>query len=95
MPVCQHCHKKWTYTDTLKNMFRFICPYCNNKNYLSVKARKRGGYIYVVILPFLILNLYYDISLFIVTMIALLLVITNFLIHPFMVQLSKEEEPLW
>ncbi|WP_445293123.1 TIGR04104 family putative zinc finger protein [Cytobacillus sp. FSL R7-0680] len=44
MPICQHCHHKWSWMQTFKRLFtirRAIkCMYCGENQYQSVRSRK-------------------------------------------------------
>ncbi|WP_010529144.1 TIGR04104 family putative zinc finger protein [Lentibacillus jeotgali] len=99
MPSCQKCHKKWSWKQTFKRSFTLgggmTCPYCGEKQYLTARMRKRSTIIPFIIGALIMLaNLFFGpsyVSIF--ALLALLPLV--FIINPFFVELSNEEEPLW
>lgn len=71
------------------------CPYCNATQYVTAHVRKRSTTITLIIIPFIMLgNLFFGPSY--ITLFALIgLLPLFFIIYPFFVQLSNEEEPLF
>lgn len=95
MPVCQHCQKKWTYGQSLKNLLWLKCPYCKNRNYAR-KFRLRDilyGVLNLIFILFIFpaLNVPFIWSTTIV-IIALIIYIAT---YPINLKLSKEEEPIF
>lgn len=99
MPTCQNCHKEWSWKQTFKKSFTLIgemtCPYCGEKQYLTARMRKRSTVIPFIVATLIMLgNLFFGPSY--VTIFALLgLLLIFFIINPFFVQLSSEEEPFF
>lgn len=99
IPTCQNCHKKWSWKQTFKRSFTLgggmICPYCEKKQYLTARMRKRSTIIPFIITPLIMLgNLFFGPSY--VFVFALLSLLPLFLgAYPFFIELSNEEEPLW
>ncbi|SDJ80053.1 TIGR04104 family putative zinc finger protein [Sediminibacillus albus] len=94
MPTCQNCGKEWTWKQTVKSVFKLHCPYCGKKQYETASSRRRGGM--VALLPLLVLpaNAVMDFGwAFIPALVVIACVI--FIIYPFLLKLSNEEEPLW
>ncbi|WP_240455845.1 TIGR04104 family putative zinc finger protein [Virgibacillus sp. Bac332] len=84
--------------DTLKRSFRMKmkCPYCEEANYLSANSRKKSSMTSLILLPLILIgNIYLNLSIPYVILIGLLLLISIVTTTPFMIGLSKEEEPLW
>lgn len=99
MPTCKNCHNQWTWSQTFTRSFTLIgemtCPYCSKKQYLTARMRKRSTII-PFILIFLIMfgNLLFGPS-YIALFALLSLLPLVFIITPFFVELSNEEEPLF
>lgn len=96
MPTCQNCHKKWSWMQTFKRSFILIggmmCPYCGEKQYLTSRIRKRSTIIPFIIAALIMLgNLFFGPS-YVSVFAILALLPLFFLINPFFVQLSSEEE---
>ncbi|MGM8365484.1 TIGR04104 family putative zinc finger protein [Virgibacillus sp. W0181] len=92
LPTCQHCHTPWTYTDTLKNMLQLRCPYCQQKNYLSKKVRMRDALFSLLPIPIMIL---FNVSFPWILGLGANIILVLALIYPYIIQLSKHEDPLW
>ncbi|ASN05629.1 TIGR04104 family putative zinc finger protein [Virgibacillus necropolis] len=99
MPTCQNCHKKWNWKQTFKKSFtlggEMTCPYCEEKQYLTARMRKRSTIIPFIITSLIMLgNLFFGPSY--VFVFALLGLFPLFFgIYPFFVELSNREESLW
>jgi len=97
MPTCQNCQRKWGWKQTFKRSFTFSgsmeCPYCNEMQYYTSRFRKG-----ITIIPFLMIALIMASNLLFgpsyVAVISLLgLLPLVFIVTPFFVELSNEEEP--
>lgn len=99
MPTCQNCRKKWGWKQTFKKSFTLVaemtCPQCEEKQYLTARIRKRSTIIPFIIVALIMLsNLFFGPSY--VSIFALLVLLPLvFIINPFFVELSNEEEPLF
>ena len=99
MPTCQNCHNKWTWKQTFKKSFTLsvgmTCPYCDKKQYLTARMRKRSTIIPFIIISIIMLgNLLFGPSY--TALFSLIILIPLFLlINPFFVELSNEEEALF
>lgn len=99
MPTCQNCHEKWNWKQTFKRSFTLgggmTCPYCEEKQYLTARMRKRSTIIPFIISALIMLgNLFFGPSyIFVFTLLGLLPLF--FGIYPFFVELSNKEESLW
>lgn len=98
MPVCQHCHKQWTYKDSLKKVFRVKkqCPYCRKTNFLSAKSRRRESFlsmlpVFIVWLPMVLM----DISLKWLVAAAFVVLLIYYAVLPLFTEITKEEQSLW
>ena len=71
------------------------CPYCGEKQYLTARMRKRSAIISFTIVAVIMLgNIFF--GLFYVSIFTLLgLLLLVFVINPFFVELSNEEEPFF
>jgi CXXC-20-CXXC protein len=60
LPTCQNCGRKWSWKDTITQIFRIKlrCPYCEGVQYLSAKSRVRASLLYlpVLIIQFFLLT---------------------------------------
>lgn len=99
MPTCQHCGKEWSWKQTIKTSFTLgtvlTCPHCEHQQFITKQSRWRMNVLNFIIPLNLLLPLLFDIPP-VVTLFSLFgtgaLII---LIHPFFVQLSNTEDPLW
>lgn len=96
MPTCQHCHTKWTWTQTIKRLFTLTCPYCGQKQYESASSKQRGG-IFGVITPLILLPIIigFDVSMGAALILAIMVSAGIFGFYPFILKLSNEEEPFF
>ena len=66
MPTCQNCGRKWSWKDTITQVFRIKlrCPNCEGVQYLSAKSRVRASLLYlpVLIIQFFLLTLHLSYS---------------------------------
>jgi len=97
MPTCQNCGWRWSWKDTITQVFRIKlrCPYCESVQYLSAKSRVRASLLYlpVLIIQFFLLTFHLSYPSIIGIDVILLALVT---VHmPFIYKLSNEEEPLW
>lgn len=71
------------------------CPYCEEKQYVTARMRKRSTVIPFIIISFIMLgNLFFGPSyVFLVALLVLVPVV--FVVNPFCVKLSNKEEPLF
>lgn len=100
MPTCQKCNEKWTWKQTIKKAtFTFsggmTCPYCNEKQYVTMASRKKGSIYAIFPLFAFLLNVFFDISLGIAIVLAVTFALVIIAINPMLVELSNEEEPLF
>jgi len=98
MPICQNCHHKWTWKQTFKRSFTLDtgmkCPSCEEKQYMTSRARKRSTAIPFLVPLIMLGNLIFGSSYF--SLIALIIFIPFiFVLYPFIMELSNKEEPLW
>ncbi|MBO1005498.1 TIGR04104 family putative zinc finger protein [Pseudogracilibacillus auburnensis] len=93
MPICKHCNTKWTYKDSLKNMLRYKCPYCGEKNYIR-KFRVRD-ILMMILTPAIVIFILpiFDTPFIGTIAIGLSLIAIYLLTYPINLELTKEEEP--
>jgi|SRR5699024_6188853 len=96
LPVCQHCHTRWTYIDTLKNLFRLRCSYCGEKNYFSRTFRWREPifFLFIMGINFFLLPML-SISFGSKLMIILIILFLYLSTAPFGLKLTEKEEPFF
>ncbi len=96
MRTCQNCHNKWSWKQTFKRSFTLgggmICPYCEEKQYVSARMRKRGSLIPLIIIPMIMSgNLFFGPSY--IALFALIGIIPLYAaMYPFFAELSNKEE---
>ncbi|KAB8138525.1 hypothetical protein F9U64_04435 [Gracilibacillus oryzae] len=98
MPVCQICHKTWSWKQTIKKSFTLDtgmnCPYCGEKQYVTTKTRKITALITFAVPVIMLVNLFFGASLvFLFLLIGV--VFLFFGTYPFYMKLSNEEETIW
>lgn len=94
MPTCTNCANKWTWKQTIKTLFKLKCPYCGKKQYESASSRQKNG-IFGVIIPIILLPVvvWFNISVGVAFILAMIIVTIIFGLYPFTLELSNEEEP--
>ncbi|WP_338025379.1 TIGR04104 family putative zinc finger protein [Caldalkalibacillus thermarum] len=99
MPVCQNCGERWTWNQTFKRMFTLAtsmrCPYCEKKQYLTTKSRRRSSFCGFVPPLTLLLPIIFDASSLTTIIILIGTSLLMIGIWPFFIELSNQEEPLW
>ena len=96
MPKCTNCHNQWTWGQTLKVWFTLdtgmICPYCGQKQFSTKKSRNRINLMGFLVTSPLLLQLFFDLSAFI--LIVLFLVIPVLLVAsvPYQIVLTDRDE---
>lgn len=99
MPTCQNCHHKWSWKQTFKRSFTLgggmTCPYCEEKQYVTSRVRKKSTIIPFIIMALIMLsNLFFGPSY--IFLFALVSLMPLFLwIYPFFIELSNKDESLW
>lgn len=98
-PTCANCHNQWSWKTTWKKTFTFnqalICPFCEEKQYVTKGARQKLTLLPIVIpfmnVPFLTFGVdgFYFAIMYIVCIIGIAIGM------PSLYELSNEEEPLW
>lgn len=96
MPECTNCGKQWSWKETLKSSFSLDpamrCPYCGNKQYVTLKSRKRMLILNLLIPLPVLLPLFTDFSLALILGIMLAIFASNIAIMPRLTELADEEE---
>jgi CXXC-20-CXXC protein len=99
LPTCQHCHRNWTWKQTVKKSFtlsnQMTCPFCGEKQYISSKTRKRSGLLSFIPPLTMLITLLFDTSIFLTISMLIGSGLALIGIYPFMIELSNKEEPLW
>jgi CXXC-20-CXXC protein len=99
MPTCQNCHHKWSWKQTFKKSFTLIggmtCPYCDEKQYLTARMRKRSTIIPFIMVALIMLGNHFIGPSYVAVFALLGLLPLVIIINPFFVELSNEEEPLF
>ncbi|WP_249869100.1 TIGR04104 family putative zinc finger protein [Oceanobacillus saliphilus] len=93
MPTCQSCGEKWTWGQTIKNIFRLKCPYCGKRQYESASSRKNSGLFALIPLLILPLNVWLDFSIGTASILIVIIAAIIIVFIPFILEISNEEEP--
>lgn len=96
MPICNVCKNKWGWAQTIKKMMtlnaELTCPYCEAKQYQSKRSKVRGSLLNLLIIMPLLINSFFDVSAIVILSLIPVLVIFGFIVYPFLVELSNEEQ---
>ena len=93
MPICQKCEHQWTWKESMKNMFRLICPNCGARQYQSTNSKKKTSILSIVpIFIIFIVNVFSSLTLGAGAILLIVLLAAIFGSYPFLLQLSNEEE---
>lgn len=66
MTRCEHCGSRWTFGDRLRESFKFsldrsmTCPYCQEKQYLTNRYRKKSALINFLMLLFMFVPVFFS-----------------------------------
>lgn len=96
MPICKNCANKWTWKQTVKKTTtlnpEMICPYCGEKQYQSRNSKAVAPFLSLVVLLPLLVNILFDVPAAILLGLLPIIAVIIFLVYPFTVKLSCEEE---
>jgi len=95
MPICKNCGEKWTWKQTIKTLFRLKCPHCYKRQYESASSRKRTSMISLIPLIALPINALLNLPWWMVGVLMLPMIAVIWIIYPYLIEISNEEEPLW
>jgi len=93
MPICQNCNEKWTWKQTMKTIFKFICPHCGKKQYESTSSQQISGTL-GIITPFILLPIviWFEFSVGTAFMVVIVVGVLTLGLYPFMLKLSNKKE---
>ncbi|MFA1819236.1 TIGR04104 family putative zinc finger protein [Virgibacillus oceani] len=96
MPRCKNCGGKWKWSDAIKRIFSLgtaiICPYCDEKQYLTNQSRRKMGIVHMLLPLLILLPIFIDISFPIAFGMFAAATIIVFSICPFIMELTDKEE---
>lgn len=97
MPICQNCGEQWTWSQTVKTIFKLKCPYCSKKQYESASSRWKGSILSVFLLLFILLplNILFNFSPAAALFFGFVIVVIMLALYPFFLTLSNEKESYW
>lgn len=100
MPNCQNCGAKWSWRTTAKTSLSFkdekVCPHCGADQYISTRSKQQGAMVATAPMVLIILlDAFFDFNLPIAILVAIPLIAAVFVLLPFTIELSNENEPLW
>ncbi|QKY71267.1 TIGR04104 family putative zinc finger protein [Lentibacillus sp. CBA3610] len=100
MPICENCHNKWSWKQTIKKTFpldpRMTCPYCGETQYQIQKSKTKGGFLIgTVFFLLLLIQNFFDISVAGSLSLLPVMLIIIFLLYPFLVELNSREEGIF
>lgn len=96
IPICEKCHNKWTWKQTVKKTFslypKMTCPYCGEIQYQTMKSKGKSFFFNSIVLLPLLLNIFFDIPGVIILSLFPILFILMMLIFPFFVEISNRDQ---
>lgn len=97
MPVCQTCHYKWSWIETMKKSYKIQlqCPKCKTKQFITKKSRWRFWFVTVIALVFLPISTQLSINKVISFIVFFLIYIVAICFYPFVIKLTNEEEEMY
>ncbi|NCU16715.1 hypothetical protein GW534_02865 [Bacillus sp. P1(2020)] len=99
MPICQHCHKQWSWKQVMKRSFTLnhflICPHCGEKQYVTKRSRRRSAAMNFIPPLFILFPLLFNVSVWIGLGLIVASGVLLYSFYPFIIELSNEEEALW
>lgn len=100
MPNCQNCGTKWSWRTTAKASLSFkdekVCPHCGAHQYISTRSKQQGVMVATVpMILIILLDALFDFNLPMAILLAIPLIAAVFVLLPFTIELSNENEPLW
>lgn len=99
MPVCENCHTKWSWKQTIKKTTtlnpEMTCPHCGEKQYQSKGSKAKAPLFSLIGLLPLLIQTFFDVPAAILLSLIPTLAVIIFLFYPFLVELSSKEEFLF
>ncbi|WP_164214768.1 TIGR04104 family putative zinc finger protein [Virgibacillus sp. YIM 98842] len=96
MPECKNCGRKWKWSEAIKRIFSLgtaiICPYCEEKQYLTNQSRRKMGILHMLLPLLLLLPLILNISFAVGFTIFAIAALVIFSMYPFIMELTNEDE---
>ena len=99
MPICTSCKNKWSWKQTVKKTTtlnpEMSCPYCGEKQYQSKRSKTTAPFLGLIVLLPLLIQSFFDVPVVILLSLIPLLAVIVFILYPFLIELSSEEEFLF
>lgn len=96
MPTCDKCHHRWSWKQTLKKTTtlnpEMLCPYCGKKQYQTQKSKTKISLLTPIVLMPLLIRIFIDVPEVYLVSLFIILALSTFLVYPFLVEISSEEE---
>jgi CXXC-20-CXXC protein len=99
MPTCKYCGSKWSWFDSIKQLFRFRksmkCNHCGEIQYQSSSSRNKTSLFVlspIIIIP---LSILFNLSPTSILLVELALIVAVLFIMPFFLKLTEKDEPMW
>lgn len=96
MPTCENCLNRWSWKQTLKITTTLNpalkCPYCGERQYQTLKSKKKMAFHTPIVLFPLLLQIFFDIPRVIVFSLFFILFWIVMLTYPFLVEVKSKEE---
>lgn len=96
MAHCTKCQTEWTFKDklrTVKNLDGSAkCPYCGEKQYISLKTKRQGSMLSMIIILAIFIPVFFDIPLMVHILIGAASIIAVLIPQVAIIQLSGKEE---
>ncbi|CAD2081345.1 TIGR04104 family putative zinc finger protein [Jeotgalicoccus coquinae] len=96
MARCTECHTEWTFKDKAK-IFKTLdgstkCPYCGKKQYISLKSKRQGSMLSMIVILAMFVPVFFDTPLMVHITIALIAIVVVLLLQLSIIKLSGKEE---
>lgn len=96
MPTCENCNNRWNWKQATKKITTLnpamICPYCGETQYQTQKSKTKIVFLTPIVLLPLLIQIFFDVPVAILLGLIPVLVAIIFLVYPFSIKLSCEEE---
>lgn len=98
VPVCSNCQQNWSWKQTIKESSaintEMICPYCDEKQYQTKKSKAFAPFSALIVLLPLLVYSFVNVKIPVVILLGSIpiLVAIVFLLYPFLIKLSNEED---
>jgi|SRR5690625_462753 len=96
MTRCTECQTEWTFKEKAK-MYKTLssskeCPYCGEKQFVSLKSKRQGSMLNFLIIVALIVPVFFNMPLLPHIILAAVVLITVLYLQVYLIKLAAREE---